>query len=136
MDTVQVVVVERDDIQNVMFGNPKVVARMASRLAARLTHAHFRLANFALRHDLARLMLQLRHEVERNGGMEGDVFVAIPYDLPETLATERGNIDGGLRDLIGQGLIETDGAGRFKITDLTAFDRKLTFLELADRFSE
>ncbi len=133
-DDVDVVVVHRDNIESVMLASPKVVARLASRLAARLTHAHFRLANFALRAAEARVMLQLRHEAERNAGTEGDGYTPIPYDLPQALATEKGKVDTCLRQLVATNLIELDGGGGFRIPDLASFDRKLRYLELADRF--
>jgi CRP-like cAMP-binding protein len=133
-DDVDVVVVHRDNIEAVMLASPKVVARLASRLAARLTHAHFRLANFALRDSEARVMLQLRHEAERNAGTSGDGYTPIPYDLPQALATEKGRVDGCLRGLVAANLIELDGGGGFRIPDLASYDRKLRYLELADRF--
>ena len=36
--------------------------------------------------------------------------------------------------LIRETLIETDGSGGFQIPDIEAFDRKLSYLELRDRF--
>lgn len=133
-DEVEAVVVNRADIEAVMLGNPKVVARLASRMAARLTHAHFRIASFALRDSVARVMHQLRYEAERDGALDGGGFTSIPYDLPDALATERGRVDAALLELASESLIELDGAGRFRILDLGAFDRKLTYLELRDRF--
>ena len=133
-DDVDVVVVHRDNIEAVMLASPKVVARLASRLAARLTHAHFRLANFALRDSEARVMLQLRHEADRNAGTEGDGYTPIPFDLPAALASEKGRVDQALRGLVGANLIELDGGGGFRIPDLAAYDRKLRYLELSDRF--
>lgn len=133
-DDVDVVVVHRDDIESVMLASPKVVARLASRLAARLTHAHFRLANFALRDSEARVMLQLRHEAERNAGTGGDGYTPIPFDLPDALASEKGQIDATLRALVVANLIELDGGGGFRIPDLESYDRKLRYLELSDRF--
>lgn len=133
-DDVDVVVVHRDNIESVMLASPKVVARLASRLAARLTHAHFRLANFALRDSEARVMLQLRHEAERNAGTDGDGYTPIPYDLPQALATEKGTVDATLRGLVAANLIELDGGGGFRIPDIASYDRKLRYLELADRF--
>lgn len=135
-DEVELVVVERDNLESVMLGNPTVVARLASRLAARLTHAHFRMANFALRTTLGRVMLQLRWETERDGGLGGDSFTAIPYDLPEAIGAEKGNVDRALRGLVADSLIELDGGGRYRIPDIAAFDRRLSYLELRDRFEE
>ena len=81
-------------------------------------------------------MLQLRHEAGRNAGTEGDGYTPIPFDLPEALACEKGQVDGTLRALIGANLIELDGGGGFRIPDLSSFDRKLRYLELSDRFAE
>lgn len=135
-EDVEVIVVDRENLESVMLGNPTVVARLASRLAARLTHAHFRLANFALRDTRGRVMLQLRHESERDGGLGGDSYTAIPFDLPDALASERGRIDQVLRALAAESLIELDGGGRYRIPDIRAFDRRLTYLELRDRFED
>jgi hypothetical protein len=79
-------------------------------------------------------MLQLRHEAERNAGTEGDGYNPIPFDLPEALASEKGHIDAALRGLVAANLIELDGGGGFRIPDIAAYDRKLRYLELADRF--
>lgn len=130
---VEAVVVHRDELQTVMLSNPKVVQRLVARMAARITHAHFRIANASLQDLTGRLLLQLRAEAERAGAMEGDVFVTLPYDLPDMLAAERGRVDQALASLVKDRLIESDGAGRFRIPDVAAFDRRLTYIELRDR---
>ena len=134
VDDVEAVVVPREAVSTVLLTNPAVVERLLSRMAARLTYAHFRVAAFALRDPLARLMLQLRHEAERAGALDGAAFVPIPYDLPEALATEAAVVDSGLRALAADGLLELDAGGRFRLAAADAFDRKLRYLELRDRF--
>ncbi|MCB9521272.1 MAG: Crp/Fnr family transcriptional regulator [Myxococcales bacterium] len=134
VDDVEAVVVHRDGIESVLLQNPSVVARVVSRMAARLTYSHFRIAAFALRTPTGRIMLQLRHEAERAGGLDGAAFVPIPYDLPEAVALERGAVDAVLRSLATDGLLELDTGGRFRVTDPAGFDRKLRYLELHDRF--
>jgi CRP/FNR family transcriptional regulator, dissimilatory nitrate respiration regulator len=138
LDDVQAVVVHRDNLQTVMLDNAKVVARMASRLAARLTAAHFRVAALSMPDPLARVMLQLRHEMGQalealGADADGPVFAPLPYDLPEVLALEKSTVDACLRGLIRDALVESDGAGRFRIADARAFDRRLRYLELASR---
>lgn len=132
LDDVQAVVVHRDNVQAVMLDNPKVVERLAARMAARLTHAHFRIAALSMSDPLARVMLQLRHEVDR-AAAEPNVFHALPYDLAEALAIEPNLADEALRTLIRDGLIESDGAGRFRISNDAAYSRRLRYLELKSR---
>lgn len=138
LDAVQAVVVHRDNLQTVMLDNAKVVARMASRMAARLTAAHFRVAALSMPDPLARVMLQLRHEMtlavdSLGDDADGPVFAPLPYDLPEVLALEKSTVDACLRSLIRDSLLESDGAGRFRIADPGAYDRRLRYLELASR---
>lgn len=133
LDDVQAVVVHRDNLQTVMLDNAKVVARMAGRMAARLTAAHFRASVLSMSDPLGRVMVQLRHEAERTQDEDGPNYVPIPYDLPESLALEKRVVDLCLRELVSDSLIEADGAGRFRITDPKAFDRRLRYIELDSR---
>jgi CRP/FNR family transcriptional regulator len=132
-DDVEAVVVPREKLASMMLSNPKVIERLASRLAARLTQAHFRVASLSVRDVLGRVMLQLRHEAQRAGALDGATSAAIPFDLSDALASERGAVDRALRMLVSDGLVELDGAGRFRILDLAAWDRRLHFIELRDR---
>lgn len=133
LEQVQAVVVHRDNLQSVMLDNAKVVARMAGRMAARLTAAHFRVAAMSMTDPLGRVMLQLRHEAARDDAEEAPVFTAIPYDLPDALGLEKRVVDSCLRALVTDSLIEADGAGRFRIVDASAFDRRLRYIELDGR---
>lgn len=133
LEDVQAVVVHRDNLQTVMLDNAKVVARMAGRMAARLTAAHFRVAAMSLTDPLGRVMLQLRQESERDAHEDGPVFSPIPYDLPDALGLEKRVVDGCLRELVTDSLVEADGAGRFRIVDQAAFDRRLRYIELEGR---
>ncbi len=133
LEQVQAVVVHRDNLQSVMLDNAKVVARMAGRMAARLTAAHFRVAAMSMTDPLGRVMLQLRHEAARDDAEEAPIFTAIPYDLPDALGLEKRVVDSCLRALVTDSLIEADGAGRFRIVDASAFDRRLRYIELDGR---
>jgi CRP-like cAMP-binding protein len=116
IEPVEVVVVHRNNLQAVMLDNPKVVARMAARMAARLTHAHFRITTMAMPTALGRVMLQLRRESSRARAAEESAFAPIPYDLPEALGIEKGHADEVLRTLVSDSLIESDGASVFSTT--------------------
>lgn len=132
LDTVQAVVVHRDNIQSVMLSNPAVVERLFGRMAARLAQAQFRVSALSMRDPLARVMLQLRREVDR-ADADPAAFCALPYDLGEALGIEPNLTDEALRTLIRDGLIESDGAGRFRIHRPDAFARRLRYLELKAR---
>ncbi len=134
VDEVSAVVIPRASITGLIQKNPDVAVTMAQRLATRLTYAHFRLAGFALRSTLGRVMLQLRHEAVRFGAISGRAFAPLPFDLPEVLACEKGQIDAAIRRLHAEQLIEIDGQGQFTIKDLSAWDRMLAWLELDDRY--
>jgi CRP/FNR family cyclic AMP-dependent transcriptional regulator len=126
--------IHRDDIAEAALSNPRVAERLFAKLGARLAYTHFRLSVFSLRHSQARLMLQLRYEVMRAGDAGRGAFVPIPYDLHEVLAAERGTVLHLLDKLVHEGLVEVDGNGHFRIPDQAGYDRKLTYLELRDRF--
>ncbi|MBN1945427.1 MAG: Crp/Fnr family transcriptional regulator [Bradymonadales bacterium] len=111
--------------------SPDLALRIMKKLASRLIHLQFRLANFTLRSPLARLMHQLLAEVE-TANTEREV--PVPFDLPEVLALERAAVDDLIRRLIREGLISVDENGNFTIDDLDGFQRCLTYLELKDRF--
>jgi CRP-like cAMP-binding protein len=126
--------IDRDHLEVVTTETPKVVERLFAKLAARLAYTNFRLSTFALRSIEARLMLQLRYEVFRVSPSARSGYVPIPFDLPQVLGIERGALVTNMEALIRESLIETDGTGGFQIPDIEAFDRKLSYLELRDRF--
>lgn len=134
VDRVEAVVVPASTVEEMIRNNGEVAFNIARRLSSRLTWSHFRLANFALRSVLARVMLQLRAEALRRGAIRKRAWAPVPYDLPEVLATERGAVRACIRKLSDDGLIAVDPNGQFTITDLIGFDRMLSWLELNDRF--
>jgi CRP/FNR family transcriptional regulator len=111
--------------------SPEISARIMSKLAARLIHSHFRLANFSLMDPMGRLIHQLLAETDNAD--EPDA-VPVPFDLPEVLAVERGAVDSLIRRLLEERHIKIAADGTFKIVDRSAIDRYLTYLELHDRF--
>ena len=126
--------IAREHLDLVTTDTPIVVERLFAKLAARLAHTSFRLSTFAIRSIEGRLMLQLRYEVFRVSPSARSGYVPIPFDLPQVLGIERGALMTQMERLIRETLIETDGSGGFQIPDLEAFDRKLSYLELKDRF--
>jgi len=134
IDHVKALSVAREDLDKALLADPNVVAMMARKMAARLAHAHFRMATFALRSSIARVMIQLRYEAARSGALGGNAYAPLPYDLPHALATEAGVVRSCIEKLVHDGLIELDGAGRFRVVDQRAYDRYLAYLELNDRF--
>lgn len=111
--------------------SPDVAFRFVRKMAVRLMHGQYRLANFALRNPLARLMHQLKAEDAR---APDNAAVALPFDLPEVLSMERSAVDHYMRTLINEGHVALGENGTFTITDRIAFGRYLTYLELNDRF--
>ena len=89
---------------------------------------------FSLRSLSGRLLLQLHAEVERSGELASAGLHQLPSDLPEALGAESALVDSNLRLLAADGLIALDGQGRFRIADRAAFERRLAFVELKDRF--
>lgn len=126
--------IDRENLELITAETPKVVERLFTKLASRLAYTNFRLSTFALRSIDARLMMQLRYEVFRVAQSARSGYVPIPFDLPHVLGIERGALVTQMEKLIREALIETDGTGGFQIPDLEAFDRKLSYLELRDRF--
>lgn len=112
--------------------SPEIAIRLMRKLALRLVHSQFRLANFTLRAPLARLMHQLLAEADRAGSAND---VPIPYDLPDVLALERGALDEMMRVLMRERLLAAgEKPSTFTIADRSGFQRYLAFLELRDRF--
>ena len=113
--------------------NADIAVRMLKRLSQRLTEAQFRIANFKLRQNKARLMHQLRHEaVAADPNLRQ--AASIPDDLADVLAVEVGEIKVLLGELMRDQLISIDKRGTFQITDSRSFDRQLNYLELRDHF--
>lgn len=134
VDAVEALVVPASTVEELLRTNGDVAVNVARRLAARLSWAHHRLANFALRSSLARVMFQMRAEALRRGALRRRAWAPVPWDLPEVLATERGTVRASVRRLAQDGLIAIDPNGQFSIIDLVGFDRLLSYLELQDRF--
>lgn len=134
LEQVEAVVIDADQLPSMVANGGDVAVRLAERLAQRLTFAHHRLANFAMRTTMGRVMLQLRVEALRAGALRGRSFVDIPWDLPEVLCAEKSAVQQCIRMLSEDGLVDLDGSGKFTIAEPGAFDRKLAFLELRDRF--
>jgi CRP-like cAMP-binding protein len=126
--------IRRDELDGLISSSPELAVRLARKLSARVAHSHFRLGVFALREFTGRVMLQLRAEAVRADVIGTAAFIPIPFDLPEVLGAERGNTDDVLRELSDAALVDLDGAGRFRIADIAAFDRRLAYAELKDRF--
>lgn len=136
VDAVEALVVPAATVEELLRTNGDVAVNVSRRLAARLSWAHFRLSNFALRSSLARVMFQLRAEALRRGALRRRAWAPVPWDLPEVLATERGTVRAAVRRLADDGLIAIDPNGQFSIIDLVGFDRMLSYLELQDRFEQ
>lgn len=136
VDAVEALVVPAATVEELLRTNGDVAVNVSRRLAARLSWAHFRLSNFALRSSLARVMFQLRAEALRRGALRRRAWAPVPWDLPEVLATERGTVRAAVRRLADDGLIAIDSNGQFSIIDLVGFDRMLSYLELQDRFEQ
>ena len=112
--------------------SPEIAVRLLRKLAMRLIHAQFRLANFTLLTPTARLMHQLIAEKERAPNAE---TVPIPFDLPDVLGLEKGAVDSMMRTLDSERLVELSKNGdAFRIADGEGFERYLMYLELHDRF--
>lgn len=127
-------VVPRSKLDEAVLSDPRVLGVMAQRMTARLTAMQHRLSVFAMRSSEGRIALQLRREAQRLGALAGDVWVPVPFDLPDVLATEKGAVRTTLRTLADAGVIEFDQQGRFRVVDRVGFDRRLAWLELQDRF--
>lgn len=128
------VVIERDKIEATLLSNADVLKKITQKLAVRIAHTTFRMSNLALRDTTARVMLQLRYEAIRSGALGGAAFAPLPFDLPQVVVSENGPVRAAVTELVREGLVELDGAGRFRIIDAPAYERKLTYLELATRF--
>lgn len=132
-DTV-VMAIPAEQFDAAMQKEPAIASLIARKMAARLTYTHYRLGSFALRSIEGRILLQLRSEAMRAGGLTGAVWVAVPWDLPQALNLEDARARSVTESLVAQGLIEVDGSGRFRVVDLSSLDRRLAYLELHDRF--
>jgi CRP/FNR family cyclic AMP-dependent transcriptional regulator len=129
-----VLAIPTEQLDDVVSREPTVAALLARKIAARLAYSHYRLASFALRSPEARVLYQLRHEAARAGGLAGGIWVDVPWDLPQALHLEGGTLRVVLDRLSERALIEIDANGRFRVVDLAAYDRRLAYLELSDRY--
>lgn len=127
-------ILERTGLQARMAAEPRLFELVLKKLGARLSHAHARLSVFSLRRAEGRIMLQLRQEMQRSGAPGESAFLPLPWDLPMVLCMERGLLLQVMDQLAAQALVELDGNGNFRIPDIRAWDRRLAYLELRDRF--
>ena len=134
LSTLTVTRVPRARLESLLLEHPDLSLRLARTLAIRVAHGQFRNAVYSLRSIPGRLLLQLHAEAERNSTTARDGYHPLPSDLPEALGAETPLVDSGLRGLAADGLIEFDGQGRFRIADRAAFERRLAYAELKDRF--
>ena len=126
--------VPRERLESLLLERPDLALRLTRKLAVRVAHGQFRNAVFSLRSLSGRLLLQLQAESERAPEQPADGLHQLPSDLPEALGAESALVDSNLRLLAADGLIALDGQGRFRIADRAAFERRLAFVELKDRF--
>lgn len=118
--------------EEMVLRSPEIAIRLLRKLALRLVHSQFRLANFTLLSPTARLLHQLLAELDRAENVD---TVPIPFDLPDVLGVERGALDACMVGLAKERLIILGSKeATFTIPDRAAFERYLTFLELSDRF--
>lgn len=128
-----VIQMDANQFENMIRSNADIAVRMMKKMAARLTESQFRLSNFALRTNKARVLGQLRHEAARKAD-DLSKPAPIPDDLAAALVLEVGEVKLILGELVRDQLITIDKRGIFTVVDAAAFDRYLRFLELRDHF--
>lgn len=116
--------------------DPQLAQLVIRKLSSRVSATHHRISVMGMRSIEGRVMLQLHWENLRQGGVAGDAYAPIPYDLPAVIAAEEAQVRVVLERLVRDGLIEVDGAGRFRISSAGAWERRLQYLELHDRFGQ
>ena len=130
-----VLVVERESLEDTLADRPEVERQIRKHLALRLAHAHYRMGALTMTSIEGRVLYQLRQEWLRAGEEGRDGFHPIPGDLPQVLGIERASVDQCLRAAMEAGFLEVDMEGRFRVVDRDALERRLAFLELADRYA-
>lgn len=130
-----VIQIASSQFENMLRSNADIAVRMMKKMTERLTRAQYRITNFSLRKNKARLMHQLRQEVRKKSS-DGSMHASapIPDNIAQALGIELGELKKLLTELTRDELITIDERGRFQIVDLQAFDRFLQYLELHDRF--
>ncbi len=128
-----VIAMDAGQFENMLRSNADIAVRMMKKMSARLTEAQFRLSNFALRSNKARVISQLRHEAQRKDEAMAKP-TPIPDDLAAALTLELGEVKLILGELIRDQFITIDKRGLFTILDPTGFERYLRYLELRDHF--
>ena len=135
IDGVEVLAIPQEAMPKVL-ETKEILLKVVTKLAARLAHINYQVSVLAFRSAEGRVMNQLRKEAEVNGALNGGAFAPIPFDLPDVVCLEKNVVDAVLRELLSQRFIEIDNSGHFRILDTPAFDRLLSYYELADRFNQ
>jgi CRP-like cAMP-binding protein len=135
VEPVEALAIRPADFGSTLLLDPELGRLVIRKMAARVAAAHFRVGVMSMRSAEGRVLLQLRWELERSGAPEFDGFAAVPHDLPEVLALEAEQVRQVLTRISEAGIVEFDPSGRFRVLDLAAFERRLAYLELADRFA-
>ena len=127
--------VDASQFEKMVRKNPDIAVRMLKKMGQRLTEAQFKVSNLILRTPEGRILRQLRREAIQAGDDDKPTTRApIPDDLADALALEIGEVKELLNGLVRRELLHIDDKGYFKIVDVDAYDRYLSYLELHDRF--
>lgn len=136
VENAAVIQVQTEQFEDMIRGNTEIALRMLKKLTQRLTEAQYRVSNLTLRTNKARVLHQLRAEVENRHGAEGLTKLApLPDNVAEVLGIEIGEIKSILSQLVRDELISVKPTGEFKIIEPESFDRYLRYLELHDRYA-
>lgn len=131
IDPARLLVIDAAQFEMMVRSNSEIAMRMLRKLAGRLTEAHFKLSNFQLRNNLARLMLQLRWELIR---AKDEYSANLPNDLELAIGVDETELQKLLAKLQEKKLIAIDADNRFRVPNPAEFERFLSYLELKDRY--
>lgn len=131
VESARLLVVEASQFEVMVRSNNEIAMRMLRKLAGRLTEAHFKLSNFQLRSNLARLMLQLRWELIRAKDQHS---AKLPDDLANAIGIDELELNKMFEKLKEKNLVTIDSNRNFRVLNATEFENFLSYLELKDRY--
>lgn len=132
VDTARLLIVDAHQFEAMIRANAELSIRLLKKLAGRLTEAQFRVSTMQLHNNLARVMLQLRHEIEHS---EAPNKATVPVDMADSLGIDDVEIKKALEKLVDKNLITLSRENVYSIVDNDEYTRFLSYLELHDRYA-
>lgn len=131
-DKARLLIIDAHQFETMIRANAELSIRMLKKLAGRLTEAQYRVTAMQMKCAIGRVMLQLRHEIERS---EAPNKATIPVDMADVLGLDDVELKKCLAKLVEKNLITLSKENVYSIVNNEEYSRYLGYLELHERYA-